>query len=113
LVFIKQNIKNHIATITKIPASKLKEDETFKSVGIDSLMALQLKNKIQTDFNLNLNVSTVWSFPTIEKYANFIATELDLESQFQQTQQIVKNTIEAEVENLSLDELMKQLNDKL
>ncbi len=113
LVFIKQNIKNHIATITKIPTSKLKEDETFKSVGIDSLMALQLKNKIQTDFNLNLNVSTVWSFPTIEKYANFIATELNLESQFQQTQPKVENTIEAEVENLSLDELMKQLNDKL
>ena len=113
---IQQKIKNHISTITKIPVTKLKIDETFKSLGVDSLMALQLKNKIQSDFNITLNVSSVWSYPTVEKYANYLSDELNLKEQYNQNIEQTtakKNTIETEVDSLSLDELMKQLNDKL
>ena len=118
ILSIKENIKQHIAQITKIPSSKIKEDDTFKSIGIDSLMALQLKNKIQVDYQLNLNIASVWSHPTVEKYANFIAEELNLfEKEIERIEvaEISKDnkSIEAEVDDLSLEELMKQLNEKI
>ena len=112
---IKENIKQHISQITKIPTSKIKEDDTFKSIGIDSLMALQLKNKVQSDYQLNLNIASVWSYPTVEKFAHFIAEELHLFAEKEEKIQEISlsNDIETEVESLSLDELMKELNDKL
>ncbi|MEZ5036041.1 MAG: SDR family NAD(P)-dependent oxidoreductase [Chitinophagales bacterium] len=118
ILSIKENIKQHIAQITKIPSSKIKEEDTFKSIGIDSLMALQLKNKIQVDYQLNLNIASVWSHPTVEKYANFIAEELNLfekETERIEVAEISKDnkSIEAEVDDLSLEELMKQLNEKI
>jgi acyl transferase domain-containing protein/NAD(P)-dependent dehydrogenase (short-subunit alcohol dehydrogenase family)/acyl carrier protein len=117
---IKDRIKQHIFTATKLNVAKIKEDETFKSLGVDSLHALQLKNKLQDDFSLSINVSAVWQYPTVQKFADFIAKELKLEEQFSaKTQEqnkellIEKNDIESEVKNLSLEELMKELSSKV
>lgn len=115
--WIKSRIKDFVAEITKIPSSKLKDDDTFKSIGIDSLMALQLKNKIQTAFQLSLNVSSVWSYPTADKFTRFLSDELRL-TQHYNADAVSKETsktkdIEQEVKDLSLDELMRQLNEKL
>jgi acyl transferase domain-containing protein/short-subunit dehydrogenase/acyl carrier protein len=113
---IKQVIKQNISVITKIPVSKIKEDDTFKSIGIDSLMALQLKNKLQTIYSLSLNVSSVWAHPTVEKYAAFIAEELKLPEKYQMAaDKPLSEEINSEnsVKKLSLDELMKELNSKV
>lgn len=118
--YIKDRIKQHIAAATKLNVSKIKEDETFKALGVDSLHALQIKNKLQEDFSLSINVAAVWQYPTVQKFADFIANELNLETKFTQEKeenevvlQPVKNDIESEVKDLSLEELMKELSSKL
>jgi len=84
------------------------------------LHALQLKNKIQDEFKLQLNVSVVWQYPTVNKFADFIAKELKLEDKFTEKKEEItvqhnssKDDIETEVKSLSLEELMKELNSKL
>ena len=118
--YIKSQIKQYISASTKLNVGKIKEDETFKSLGVDSLHALQLKNKIQEEFNLQLNVSVVWQYPTVNKFTDFIAKELKLEDKFsskkeeiQTSTSTIKNDVDSEVKNLSLEELMKELNSKL
>ena len=117
---IKDTIKQHISSATKLAVSKIKEDETFKALGVDSLHALQLKNKLQDDFNLSINVAAVWQYPTVQKLADFIGNELNLEAKFsnkieenKEETVLVKNDIESEVKNLSLEELMKELSSKV
>ncbi len=120
LKHIKAQIKQYISASTKLNVAKIKEDETFKSLGVDSLHALQLKNKIQEEFKLQLNVSVVWQYPTVNKFADFIAKELKLEEKFTVKKEelavpvdSLKTDIESEVKSLSLEELMKELNSKL
>ncbi|HMV14122.1 MAG TPA: type I polyketide synthase [Chitinophagales bacterium] len=119
---IKEHIKQHISTATKLLVSKIKEDETFKALGIDSLHALQLKNKLQADFNLTFNVAVVWQYPTVQKLADFIANELKLNEQFaNESSDVISSTpssaglddIETQVKNLSLEDLMKELSSKV
>ena len=117
---IKQSIKNYISIVTKISINKIKEDDTFKSIGVDSLLALQIKNKLQEEFLLQLNVSVIWSYPTTNKLADFMAKELKLTEKYATKNednntvlQPLKNDIESEVENLSLEELMKELASKV
>ncbi|MCO5230004.1 MAG: type I polyketide synthase [Chitinophagales bacterium] len=123
----KSIIKNHLSAITKIPVAKIKEDATFKSVGVDSLMAVQLKNKFQADFEINIAVSSIWTYPTIEKYAEFIADEKNIidVSSVDSTPSILPpniidsapltpksiDAIEKEVDQMSLDDLLKALDD--
>ncbi len=124
--YAKQQIKQTIASVTKMNAQKIKEDDTFKSYGVDSLLALQIKNKLQKDLAITLNVSVIWSHPTVNKLADHIAKQLKQEETKKEEAQIqtvqeakietVKqpsSTIEQEVEGLSLEELLKQLNDKV
>jgi acyl transferase domain-containing protein len=119
--YAKQQIKQAIASVTKMNAQKIKEDDTFKSYGVDSLLALQIKNKLQKDLAIPLNVSVIWSHPTVNKLADHIAKQLKQEEEQIQTVQDVKfetikqpsSIIEQEVEGLSLEELLKQLNDKV
>ncbi|HNY54046.1 MAG TPA: beta-ketoacyl reductase, partial [Chitinophagales bacterium] len=117
---IKDRIKLHISSATKLNVAKIKEDETFKALGVDSLHALQIKNKLQDDFNLSINVAAVWQYPTVQKFADFIANELNLEAQFSNITEenkeepvLEKKDIESEVKNLSLEELMKELSSKV
>ena len=79
---IQNIIKEHLTEITKIAGSKLKEDDTFKSMGLDSMLALQLKNKIQASTDLKLPVSSIWAHPTIDKYTGFLLNELRIEEGF-------------------------------
>ena len=120
--YIKDKIKQHISSATKLAVSKIKEDETFKALGVDSLHALQLKNKLQDDFNLQLNVAVVWQFPTVHKLSDYISKALNLEEQFAAVPEIEttepvltsnENSIETEVKNLSLEDLMKELSNKV
>lgn len=110
---INEFVKLTVSGITKVPVSKIKEDATFKSMGIDSLMAIQLKNKLQAEFNVTLAVSSIWAHPTVDKYGDFIIGELKLKEQYEPTIK-VESKMEAEIETqeLSFEELMKQLEEK-
>ncbi len=116
---LKEILKQHISSITKIQTARIKESDTFKSMGIDSMQALQLKNKLQADVGLNLAVSSIWTHPTVEKYALFLAKELGLLSEASEPAKVEENKtiataseIKDEVDELSLEDLMKQLDDK-
>jgi acyl carrier protein len=110
---INEFVKTTVSGITKVPLTKIKEDATFKSMGIDSLMAIQLKNKLQAEFNITLPVSSIWAHPTVDKYGDFLIAELKLKDQYEPTikMEIQKDT-EIESEEMSLEELMKQLEEK-
>ncbi|MFN8282534.1 MAG: type I polyketide synthase [Chitinophagales bacterium] len=117
---IKDRIKQHIFSATKLNVAKIKEDETFKSLGVDSLHALQLKNKLQEDFNMTISVAAIWQFPTVMKLSDFIAKELNLDQQYAAKAEnstaavsVENKDIESEVKSLSLEELMKELSSKV
>jgi acyl transferase domain-containing protein/acyl carrier protein len=118
---VRELVRGHVSAITKMPPPKIKDDATFKSMGIDSLMALQLKNKLQAEFGLNLAVSSIWTYPSVEKFGDFIVAELNLSTQFataapetteQQSAKADTGKVEREVEEMSLEELMRQLDEK-
>ncbi|WP_163864652.1 non-ribosomal peptide synthetase/type I polyketide synthase [Myxococcus eversor] len=46
----------------------------FNEMGIDSLAALQLKNRLQSGFGLSLPATLVFNYPTTEKLAEQLAT---------------------------------------
>jgi len=114
---LKGMIKSSISGITKLAPGKIRETDTFKSMGIDSMQALQIRNQLQAKTKISLAVSSIWAHPTVEKYTAFLSAELDSASSSANTEAETApssdtGNIEGEVEDMSLDELMKQLDDK-
>lgn len=50
--------------------------KTLLELGIDSLTATQLMNRIQKDVHLTLSISAIFEYPTVEDLSNFIAGKI-------------------------------------
>ncbi len=70
-----------VAKIVKSPSAKIKSSMTFKGLGIDSLMAIQVRNLIEKSLHIKLSVALFWNYPSIKEYAGFLRNKLseDLE----------------------------------
>lgn len=69
---LEQLVMQHVSTIIKTSSSKIKNTMTFKGVGIDSLMAIQLRNLLEKDLFLKLSVGMFWAHPSIREYAVYL-----------------------------------------
>jgi len=73
---IEDKLKETISIVTKVNILNIDTESTFKSLGIDSLMSVQLKNKLEKVFAIALSVTAFWTYPSIKKYAKFLTTKL-------------------------------------
>ncbi|UII27311.1 alpha/beta fold hydrolase [Fulvivirga maritima] len=73
---LENHLKQLTAQIIKTTADKLSPDMKFKSLGIDSIMAVQLRNKLEKDLSLKLSVTNIWEYPTIAEYAEFLLNRI-------------------------------------
>jgi surfactin synthase thioesterase subunit/acyl carrier protein len=76
LAVLEELVIQLVAKIVKTPASRIKSSMSFKGLGIDSLMAIQLRNLLEKSINLKLSVAMFWTHPSITEYAAFLANAL-------------------------------------
>ena len=69
LASIESQLISQVAKIIKAPVEKIIKSMTFKGLGIDSLMAIQLRNQLEKVFKCKLSVTTFWTMPSISEYA--------------------------------------------
>ncbi|MGH3847233.1 MAG: beta-ketoacyl reductase, partial [Pseudonocardiaceae bacterium] len=58
----------------------LDPDRPMESLGLDSLMALELRNRLETALGINLPVALVWAYPTIAALADAICDRMGYEA---------------------------------
>lgn len=75
---LEEKIKATVSKVTKISSDKISSLSTFKSLGIDSLMSIQLKNQLEQIFETKLSVTAFWTYSTLKAYAKFLIEKLDL-----------------------------------
>jgi acyl transferase domain-containing protein/surfactin synthase thioesterase subunit/acyl carrier protein len=76
IALLEQLIIQNVAKIVKTSTTRVKPSMTFKSLGIDSLMAIQLRNLLEKSVNLKLSVSMFWAHPSIHEYTEFLSNAL-------------------------------------
>jgi surfactin synthase thioesterase subunit/acyl carrier protein len=74
---IRSLVTAKVASITKASSSMITGSMTFKNLGVDSLMAIQLRNQLEAVFNTKLAVTNFWKHPSITDFANFLYKKLE------------------------------------
>jgi acyl transferase domain-containing protein/NADPH:quinone reductase-like Zn-dependent oxidoreductase/acyl carrier protein len=69
---IDQEVKSVLGVAT------LAENKGFFDAGMDSLSALELKNRLQAKFNQALSNTMAFDYPTIEKLTDYLAQQLQI-----------------------------------
>jgi phthiocerol/phenolphthiocerol synthesis type-I polyketide synthase C len=60
-------------------AEELDHDRAMESLGLDSLMALELRNRLEASLGITLPVALVWAYPTIAGLASALCERMGYE----------------------------------
>lgn len=66
-------VRNVVAAVIRRPAAQLDAQQPFGAVGVDSLMALEIRNRLESALERPLTATLAWNYPTVEA----LATHLD------------------------------------
>ena len=80
--FLRQILQEEVAHVLGLPIGSKPEPEVgFFDMGMDSLMAVELKNRLSKLLGVNLQSTLTFDFPNIERVSHYINSEvLQLES---------------------------------
>jgi acyl carrier protein/NADP-dependent 3-hydroxy acid dehydrogenase YdfG len=74
-----EHVRNRVARILRLELSHVDRDAPLKSLGLDSLMTLELRNRLEADLGLRLSATLVWNYPTVATLAGHLAEALRLD----------------------------------
>jgi phthiocerol/phenolphthiocerol synthesis type-I polyketide synthase C len=69
-------IESQLAAVLRQPVDATVTDRTFRSLGVDSLMGLELRNRLERSLGLKLSASAVWNFPTPRQLCSHLVSRL-------------------------------------
>jgi NAD(P)-dependent dehydrogenase (short-subunit alcohol dehydrogenase family)/acyl carrier protein len=122
-LFVEEKLKEKVGLVVKLSPDQIGNKTPFKSLGIDSLMSIQLKNQLEKVFEITLSVTSFWTYANIRDYTQFLLGKLITDNSSNPTpatevkelpvQIVAPAVVETIDEDVSLDDLSKLLEDEL
>ncbi|MEO0648164.1 MAG: SDR family NAD(P)-dependent oxidoreductase, partial [Cyanobacteria bacterium J06650_10] len=78
---LRQHIKQQVAIVLGQEIHKLNSDNhTFDELGLDSLTAVELRNRLQTNLSSSLPATLIYDYPTIITLSEYLLQQLAIEN---------------------------------
>ncbi|WP_196942865.1 type I polyketide synthase [Streptomyces sclerotialus] len=69
-------VRGVVGEVTGVPAAQVEPAEPFHSLGLNSIMGLELRNRLERLLGMVLSPTVVWNYPTVEALAAELAGRL-------------------------------------
>jgi acyl carrier protein len=73
---LERFVQQQVAEILQIDPKRIDRRAPFKSLGVDSLMALELRNRLEVLLGLSLGSTLVWTYPDVVALAEHLRDKL-------------------------------------
>jgi acyl carrier protein len=77
---LQNHVREQVAQVLHCAPAEITPHVPLPSFGIDSLMALEFRNRIEASLGLTLSATLIWKYPTIAELAAHLAGEMGLSS---------------------------------
>lgn len=114
--YLSAYLKKHLSKTLGLPVSNILEQSAFAELGLDSLLAVELRNTIQRDVTRHeLPAMIVFSYPTVESLSAHLAALYEYAPKMEATdiEAIVENVPNDNAEKLSVADLEAMLDFEL
>jgi myxalamid-type polyketide synthase MxaD len=75
---LERHLQEHLAQVLRLPLSRLDPVKPLGSLGLESLMALEFRNRLEKALGVKLSATLVWNHPTIRTLATYLSGRLEI-----------------------------------
>jgi len=109
---MKGYLCNEIAKVLRSSPARINHNQPFKTMGLDSLMTLELRNRLERTFGIKLSPTMLFNYPTVVGLAPRLLEKMSFEPE--EPEQPITTEIPLVVGNTNLDSLSRdELEDLL
>jgi acyl transferase domain-containing protein/acyl carrier protein len=73
---IEELLRKHVAQVLRIPEARVTPREPLSGLGMDSLMGLELRNRIEGSLGISVPATLLWTYPTVAAVSAYLAGAL-------------------------------------
>jgi acyl transferase domain-containing protein len=108
-------VREHVAQVLRMAPSRVPADKPLKTLGLDSLMSVDLRNRLEGALGISLAASLTYNYPTVSALVTFLAEKagIPLEPLGQNAEVKEPVTASGVLDQLGKDELEALLADEL
>jgi acyl carrier protein len=114
-------VREQLGHVLRIAGERIEPRAPFRSLGLDSLMSLELRNRLEATLGLTLGATITWAHPDLDALTNHLAERLGLTAPAQpappvdgvRRDEVDVAALRAEVSALSADGLLAELEREL
>jgi acyl carrier protein len=78
LRLLEAHVLEQIGQVMRLPANRINSTTPLQTLGLDSLMALELRNRLEMSLSLTLPATLVWAYPHAAALTAHLAEKLQL-----------------------------------
>lgn len=71
-------LQQQIAQVLKLPAARISPSKPLGSFGLDSLMGIELRGRLEAELDITLSATFIWNYPTLAQMTPFIAERMGI-----------------------------------
>jgi myxalamid-type polyketide synthase MxaE and MxaD len=75
---LEAHLQEQIGQVLRMAPSRIDRETPLTKMGLDSLMALELRNRLEASLGLTLSATLIWGYPTIAALASHLATKMEI-----------------------------------
>ncbi len=110
VALLKQILRKQVSLVLRIPDGDIDVKAPLTSLGMDSLMGLELRNRIESVLGVKVSATLLWTYPTVEALSSSLADERN-EATARESPEAQSEVVD--VENMSAEALEQHLDQKL
>jgi acyl carrier protein len=78
---LSRHVRTRVLKLVGLPADRTIDEQLgFREIGLDSLLAVELRNVLQADLNLSLSATMAFDYPTLSSLTRHLLSLIGLES---------------------------------
>ncbi|MFP2956841.1 type I polyketide synthase [Myxococcus sp. 1LA] len=117
LELLRQHVAGQVTATLGMPETeRLAGNERLFELGVDSLLAIEIKNRLASSLGRSLRSTLIFDFPTVNGLVAHLADELGLGTEAQKKQEAsreAQGALSAEIQGLSEQELTSLIDQEL
>lgn len=111
-------IQAQAAAVLRLPPARVDVQKPLRSLGLDSLMGIEFRNRLESNLDVTLSATLVWNYPTVSDLVPFLAEKMGIaldqaQAEVTSVETEAEPTLSPDLEGLSDDDLAAMLDDEL